>query len=67
MPRPGVIDQQVVEIFTDLTPFSFFYEPLGGGLEVELEGPGLFGVAASAVCQQRSMGHLRVDADDYSV
>ena len=44
-----VIDRQVVEIFTGCTPFSFQYEPLGGGRAVELVGPGKFTAKASHV------------------
>jgi hypothetical protein len=43
------VTEQVIEIFTGGTPFSFQYEPLGGGRAVELVGPGQFTVKAARV------------------
>ena len=47
-----VVDQQIVEVFTGQTPYSFSFMPLSGGKEVEMEAVGgdfEFDLAASAV------------------
>ena len=52
-----VVDQQIVEVFTGQTPYSFSFMPLSGGRRVEMEAVGgafEFDVAASAVAAAKT-------------
>ena len=60
-----VIDQQIVEVFTGQTPYSFAYMPLSGGRDVEMAAVGGavgFDVAASKVSTAK-----RAKTDDIQV